>query len=315
MKADKHLLKQWAEELGFMQVGFARAEFLEEDAPKLEQWLKMGMHGEMHYMENWFDKRLDPRLLVEGAKTVMVLTYNYYNPAIQLDPHAPKISMYAYGKDYHYVIRAKLNELIARMEEKYGQIQARGFTDSAPVLEGAWARQAGIGWQGKHTIVINNKRGSFFFLATIIMDLEVEADNPFRTDHCGTCTRCIDACPTDAIIAPNLLQANKCISYLTIELKEAIPEEFKGKMEGWAFGCDICQQVCPWNKFSITHQEPDFMPVDDLLQMTSNEWEAMTQETFSSIFSKSAVKRTKFKGLMRNIAFLKAAETPEDDLQ
>ncbi len=298
-------LELWAVELGFQQIGFAQADFLEDEAPRLESWLNKGYYGQMHYMQNWFEKRLDPRLLVEGAKTVMVLTYNYFPEETQRVSDVPKISKYAYGTDYHYVIREKLNEIIARAQEKYGDFAARGFTDSAPILEGAWAQRAGIGWTGKHTLLINKDRGSFFFLATIIMDLDVEPDNPFRTDHCGTCTRCIDACPTDAIIGPRLLDASRCISYLTIELKEAIPEEFKGKMEDWVFGCDICQDVCPWNKFSTPHSEPHFAPHPDLLNMTRKDWEELSQETFSQVFKKSAVKRTKYSGLMRNIRFLK----------
>lgn len=304
----KQDLTTWALDLGFQQVGFARADFLEEEAPRLENWLKLGYNANMGYMENWFDKRLDPRLLVDDAKTVMVLTYNYYTDQKQTDEDAPKVSKYAYGIDYHYLIREKLNEIISRAQEKYGAFHARGFTDSAPVLEGAWAKRAGIGWSGKHTIMINKNRGSFFFLASIIMDLNVEEDVPFKTDHCGTCTRCIDACPTDAIIAPRLLDASKCISYLTIELKEAIPDEFQGKMEGWVFGCDICQDVCPWNRFSIAHQEQAFKPQSEWIDLTAEEWEQMTQETFSRLFKKSPIKRTKYSGLKRNIEFLKKKE-------
>lgn len=302
---EKNLIRQWAYELGFHQIGFARADFLEKEAPLLEKWLKMGMHGQMHYMENWFDKRLDPRLLVDNARTVMVLAYNYYQKYKQIDKEAPKISQYAYGKDYHYVIKEKLQELIERIRELYGDVQARGFVDSAPIMERAWAKKAGLGWTGKNTLLISKKRGSFFFLATIVMDIEVAEDLPFQTDHCGSCTKCIDACPTDAIIAPELIDASKCISYLTIELKDAIPDTFKGRMQGWAFGCDVCQEVCPWNRFSIQNTEAAFRPPDELLKMNLKDWESLTQETFSKLFSKSAVKRTKWSGLHRNITFLK----------
>lgn len=297
-------IENWAIDLGFQQIGFAKADFLEEEAPLLEKWLKNGFHGQMQYMENWFDKRLDPRLLVDGAKTVIVLTYNYYQEENVLSQQAPKISQYAYGKDYHFVIKEKLNELIFRIEEVHGAVQSRGFVDSAPVLERAWAKKAGIGWNGKHTLMINKNRGSFFFLATIIIDLELEESSPFTAHHCGTCTKCIDACPTEAIIAPEIVDARKCISYLTIELKDAIPDEFKGKMDGWMYGCDVCQQVCPWNRFSIAHQEPAFKAAEQLLSMTLKDWQEMTQQTFSQIFSKSAVKRTKFIGLKRNLEFL-----------
>lgn len=309
----KETLKKWALELGFQQVGFAKADFLEEEAPRLESWLNEGFNGKMHYMNNWFDKRLDPRLLVDDAKTVMVLTYNYFPELTQTNTGAPKITKFAYGVDYHYVIREKLNTIIERARELYGDFSARGFTDSAPVLEGAWARKAGIGWAGKHTLLINKKRGSFFFLATIIMDLEVEEDVPFISDHCGTCTRCIDACPTDAILGPRLLDASKCISYLTIELKDAIPDEFKGRMEGWAFGCDICQDVCPWNKFSLPHSEAAFQPQEEMINMSWEDWDEMTQETFNRLFKKSAIKRTKFSGLKRNINFLKDTSTEKNE--
>lgn len=302
------LLKKWAKELGFQDIGFAKATFLHEEAPLLEQWLKNGFHGQMSYMENWFDKRLDPRLLVDNAQTVIVLTYNYFPEKNILSTQVPKISQYAYGKDYHIVIKEKLNELISRISEKHGAVQARGFVDSAPVLERAWAKRAGIGWNGKHTLMINKQRGSFFFLATIVIDIAIEESHSFEVNHCGTCTRCIDACPTEAIIAPEVIDARKCISYLTIELKEAIPEEFKGKMDGWMYGCDVCQQVCPWNRFSITHQEPAFQAAEQLLKMTLRDWEEMNQQTFSQLFSKSAVKRTKFLGLKRNLEFLELGE-------
>ncbi|HUH74184.1 MAG TPA: tRNA epoxyqueuosine(34) reductase QueG [Chitinophagales bacterium] len=300
----KELIQQWALELGFQQIGFAKAEFLEKEAPLFEQWLKNGFHAEMKYMENWFDKRLDPRLLVEGAQTVMVMTYNYFTPEKQISEDAPKISKYAFGEDYHEVIRAKLNLLIDKIRINYGDIHARGFVDSAPVLERTWAKKAGLGWTGKHSLLINKRKGSFFFIASVIMDLKVEEDSPFVTDHCGSCTKCIDACPTDAIVAPGVVDANKCISYLTIELKDSISDQFKGQMEGWAFGCDICQDVCPWNRFSITHQEPAFQPIDTILEMNMKDWENLSQEAFGKIFKKSPLKRTKWKGIQRNIRFL-----------
>jgi epoxyqueuosine reductase len=296
------VIKSIARELGFSFCGIAKADFLAEEAPRLEQWLKEGRHGRMHWMENHFDKRLDPRLLVPGAKSVVSLLYNYFPDLTQSDPDAPKISRYAYGEDYHDVIRDKLKEMMARIQEKTGQVEGRVFVDSAPVMDKAWAARAGLGWQGKHTNLINKGHGSYFFIAELIIDLELESDGPV-TDHCGTCTACIDACPTDAIIAPYVLDASRCISYLTIELREAIPEEFKGRMEGWAFGCDICQEVCPWNRFSTPHNEPRFSG-GKVPELTSREWKEMTREVFTEVFSKSAVKRTKYEGLMRNIAFL-----------
>jgi epoxyqueuosine reductase len=303
MSGIRHQIEVWAKELGFLDIGIAKAGFLEEEAPRLESWLNQHYNGEMAYMANWFDKRLDPRLLVEDAKSVIVLSYNYYTDAQQV-ADAPKISKYAYGEDYHLVIRKKLNELIARMREQYGDIHGRGFVDSAPVMERAWAEKAGLGWNGKHTLLINKQKGSFFFLAVLITDLEIEPDAPMNTDHCGTCTRCIDACPTDAIVQPWLLDASKCISYLTIELKESIPDEFKGKTQDWMFGCDICQDVCPWNRFSKPHIEPAFLPKPALLQMSRADWQEITDEVFKELFSKSAVKRTGLKGLKRNIEFL-----------
>jgi epoxyqueuosine reductase len=303
MSLQQHI-RQWASELGFMQTGFARAGFLEEEAPRLEQWLNQHFHGQMHYMANWFDKRLDPRLLVEDAKSVMVLSYNYY-PELLQNETVPKISKYAYGEDYHDVIRAKLNELIQRIAEITGPFNGRGFVDSAPVMERAWAQKAGLGWRGKHTLLIDKQAGSFFFLAVLITDLDIPADEAFQSDHCGTCTRCIDTCPTEAIVAPYVLDASKCISYLTIELKEAIPESFRGKMDNWAFGCDVCQDVCPWNRFSKPHQEPRFKPNPLLLSMDKNDWMEITEDIFKQIFSKSAVKRTKWQGFQRNLDFLR----------
>ncbi len=298
-------IKNTAQELGFLFCGIAPAQFLEEEAPRLEQWLKSAYHGEMTYMEHHFDKRLDPRLLVDGAKSVISLGLNYYTEAQQADPEAPKISIYAHGEDYHTVIKQKLKTLLERMREEIGEINGRAFVDSAPVLDKAWAKQAGLGWVGKHTNLISKQKGSYFFLAELIVDVELAYDAPMQTDHCGSCTRCIDACPTEAIVAPYVVDGSRCISYLTIELKNEIPAEFQGKMDNWMFGCDVCQQVCPWNRFSIPHQEPAFIPHPDLLEMNSKDWEEITEEVFSKVFSKSAVRRTKFAGLKRNIAFLK----------
>jgi len=299
------LIKAEALRLGFMQCGIARAEFLEEEAPRLENWLKNSHHGQMGYMENHFDKRLDPRLLVDDAKSVISLTLNYFPEEQQSDPNAPKISKYAYGADYHRVIKDKLFLLLNFITENIGEVSGRAFVDSAPVLDRAWAKRAGIGWVGKNSNIISKKSGSFFFLAELIIDLDLSYDEPFATDHCGTCTKCIDACPTEAILSPFIIDANKCISYLTIELREEIPQHFDQKMDNWMFGCDICQDVCPWNRFSAPHTEPAFQPNEKLLQMKREDWMDITEEVFTKIFKNSAVKRTKFKGLTRNIDFLK----------
>jgi len=299
------MIKDEALRLGFMQCGIAKAGFLEEEAPRLEKWLKNNHHGEMAYMENHFDKRLDPRLLVEGAKSVISLTLNYFPKERQTDPDAPKISAYAYGKDYHLVIKDKLFQLLKFIREHIGEVDGRAFVDSAPVLDRAWAKRAGIGWVGKNSNIISKKSGSFFFLAELITDLELAYDSPFATDHCGTCTKCIDACPTDAILSPAVIDASKCISYLTIELKNEIPRHFSDKMNNWMFGCDICQDVCPWNRFSVPHTEPAFQPSENLLQMRKEDWLDITEDVFKQIFKHSAVKRTKFKGLSRNIDFIK----------
>jgi epoxyqueuosine reductase len=299
------LIKDEAERLGFMQCGISKAEFLEEEAPRLEKWLTNNHHGKMAYMENHFDKRLDPRLLVDGAKSVISLTLNYYSDAEQVDPEAPRISKYAYGSDYHQVIKQKLFELLEFIGENVGEVAGRAFVDSAPVLDRAWAKRAGIGWIGKNSNLISKKSGSFFFLAELIVDLDLEYDNAFETDHCGTCTKCIDACPTEAILSPFIIDAKKCISYLTIELKDEIPNQFNDKMDNWMFGCDICQDVCPWNRFSVPHSEPAFQPNENLLQMKKADWLDITEEVFQTIFKNSAVKRTKFKGLTRNIDFLR----------
>lgn len=300
-----NMIKAEAERLGFMFCGIAKADFLAEEAPKLEQWLKEGRHGKMSYMENHFDKRLDPRLLVDGAKSVISVALNYYSPQQQTDAEAPKISKYAYGIDYHFVIKDKLKALQQFITENIGEVAGRAFVDSAPVLDKTWAKKAGIGWIGKNSNLLNKQTGSFFFLAELIIDLELAYDHPFQTDHCGTCTKCIDACPTEAIIKPYVVDGSKCISYLTIELKEQIPNEFKGKMDNWMFGCDICQDVCPWNRFSTPHQEEQFIPHPDLLHLNKRDWEEITDDVFSKLFKKSAVKRTKLAGLQRNINFLK----------
>ena len=299
-----HLIKAEAQRLGFMFCGIAKAEFLEEEAPRLENWLQQGRHGEMQYMENHFDKRLDPRLLVDGAKSIISLALNYYNDQQQNDLLAPKISKYAYGLDYHEVIKEKLRELLYFIQEQIGDVGGRAFVDSAPVMDKAWAKRAGLGWVGKNSNLINKKNGSFFFLAELIVDAELGYDVAPTTDHCGTCTRCIDACPTDAIVAPYVVDGSRCISYLTIELKNNIPQEFKGQTDNCMFGCDVCQNVCPWNRFSTPHNEPAFAPHPDLLGMTQRDWQEITQETFQQVFKKSAVKRTKFTGLKRNIEFL-----------
>lgn len=305
LSAYSQLIKKEAKNLGFMFCGIAKAGFLEEEAPRLENWLKQNMQGEMHYMENYFDKRLDPRLLVDGARSVISLGLNYYTEQHQLDPSAPKISKYAYGTDYHYVIKDKLKQLLTVINEKIGEVNGRAFVDSAPVLDKAWAKRAGLGWVGKNTNLINIKNGSFFFLAELIVDIELEYDIPSTADHCGTCTRCIDACPTEAIVAPYVVDGSRCISYLTIELKNEIPADFQGKMDNWMFGCDICQDVCPWNRFSVLNHEQAFQPNQELLIMDKREWEDITEDIFQKVFKNSPVKRTKYSGLKRNIEFLR----------
>ena len=297
-------IKNWAKELGFTNCGIAKAEFLEEEAKNLENWLTNKYNGEMHYMHNHFDMRLDPRLLVPDAKSVISLTYNYFTDQPQ-NSNAPKISKYAYGVDYHFVVKDKLQLLFQKIQDEYGEISGRCFVDSAPILEHAWAKRSGNGWIGKHSLLINKQQGSFFFLSEIILDLELEYDNHIATNHCGTCTACIDACPTNAIVDNKVVDGSKCISYLTIELKDAMPAAFQEKMDDWMFGCDVCQDVCPWNRFSKKHTEPLFEPKPALLNMERREWHELSQETFNEIFKKSAVKRTKYEGLKRNIQFLK----------
>jgi len=301
----KQAIKDKAQELGFFYCGFSKADFLEEEAPRLEAWLKNNYHGSMAYMANHFDKRLNPKLLVDDAQTVISLLLNYHTESSQKDPDAPKISKYAYGEDYNFVIKDKLSELLNFMRKEIGDIGGRIFVDSAPVMDKVWAQKSGLGWMGKSTNLIHPKEGSFFFIAEIITDIQIEADGPMK-DYCGTCTKCIDACPTEAIIAPYLVDGSKCISHLTIELKDAIlPDQFKGKMDNWMFGCDVCQDVCPWNKFGKIHQEKRFQPSARLLDLTKGDWEDLEQETFQLLFKNSAVKRTKFEGLKRNISFLK----------
>lgn len=297
-------IKEHAKRLGFLSCGISKAGFLEDEAPRLEQWLAQGHHGSMTYMERNFDKRLDPTKLVPGAKSVVSLLYNYYPSAKQSDKEAPKLSKYAYGKDYHFVVKEKLKELMHSIGEEIGEVSGRAFVDSAPVLDKAWAAKGGLGWLGKHTNLISKKTGSFFFIAELIIDLPLEADTPV-TDHCGSCTACIDACPTDAIIAPYQVDGSKCISHFTIELKDAIPQEVKGKFDNWAFGCDVCQDVCPWNRFSTPHQEPEFEPSPELMNLTKNDWHEITEVVFNRLFEKSAVQRTQFSGLQRNLQFLK----------
>jgi epoxyqueuosine reductase len=304
----RDLIRTKAIELGFYSCTFSKAAFLDEEAPKLDEWLTNGYHGKMSYMENHYDKRLDPRLLVEGSKSVVTLLFNYYSDKKQSDLSAPKISMYAYGEDYHVVVKEKLKELLQYISVEIGEVHGRVFVDSAPVMDKAWAKRSGAGWIGKHTNLISKKAGSYFFVAELILDLELEPDGPV-TDHCGSCTRCIDACPTEAIVAPYVVDGSRCISYFTIELKEELlPNEFKGKMDNWMFGCDVCQQVCPWNRFSKPHNEPRFEPHEDLLAFTHNDWSDLTEELFSQLFKNSAVKRTKFEGLKRNIFFLNKSE-------
>lgn len=298
------MIKNEAKRLGFLSCGISKADFLEEEAPRLEHWLNKNMHGEMQYMENHFDKRLDPTKLVEDSKSVVSLLLNYFPSKEPQDKTAPKISKYAYGSDYHFVIKKKLRQLLEFIYEEIGEVSGRAFVDSAPVLDKAWAAKSGLGWVGKNSNLITKDTGSFYFIAELIIDLPLNYDNP-TTDHCGTCSACIDACPTNAIVDPYVVDGSKCISYFTIELKNELPSSMKGSFDNWMFGCDICQDVCPWNRFSKAHSEPLFNPNEKLLSMTKSEWEEITEELFQEIFKKSAVKRTKYSGLKRNINFLK----------
>lgn len=297
------IIKSEAQRLGFLSCGISKAGFLEEEAPRLERWLKQNYHGEMSFMESYFDKRLDPTLLVDDSKSVISLLLNYYPPELQTEG-SYKISKYAYGKDYHNVIKKKVKKLLNYIKAEIGDVSGRAFVDFAPVMDKAWAAKSGLGWIGKHSNLLTQKVGSFYFIAELIVDLELDYDHA-TTDHCGTCTACLDACPTEAIVAPYVVDGSKCISYYTIELQDNLPTEMKGKFNDWMFGCDICQDVCPWNKFSKAHNEPLFQPYPELLSYTKKDWEEITQETFEKVFPNSPLKRAKLSGLKRNIDFLK----------
>ncbi|MDF2189958.1 tRNA epoxyqueuosine(34) reductase QueG [Paraflavitalea sp. CAU 1676] len=297
-------IKSLARELGFDYCGIARAQRLDEDARRLENWLQQGMHGSMRYMENHFELRIDPTRLVPGAQSVITLLLNYY-PAEKQDPDALQVSKYAYGKDYHEVIREKLNRFLAHIRLQIGEVQGRGFVDSAPVLERAWAQKSGIGWIGRNGNLLTKQGGSFFFIATLITDLPLVYDDPFAKDYCGTCRKCIDACPTDAILDNKVIDGSKCISYFTIELKEKlIPSDMKDKFDNWFFGCDTCQDVCPWNRFSTPTRETEFSPIPELLNFSTAEWQSMTEDAFRKIFRHSPLKRSKYQGIQRNLSFV-----------
>ena len=304
MQRNTAFIKETASRLGFDYCGIAHAQRLDDDATRLEQWLRKGMHGTMRYMEKYFDMRVDPGKLVPGAKSVITLLKNYY-PSQQQEAGVPKIATYAYGKDYHTVIRQQLTALLEEIKENIGEVYGRGFVDSAPVLERTWAMRSGLGWIGKNGNLINKQSGSFYFLATLITDLELEYDDAFAKDFCGSCTKCIDACPTDAILPDKVVDGSKCISYFTIELKEMlIPGDMKGKFDNWMFGCDTCQDVCPWNRFSKPTNEIQFSPLPEILNLSTKEWEMMTEESFKKIFNDSPLKRSKFSGIQRNLKFL-----------
>ena len=298
------LIKQAASRLGFSFCGIAKAVPLHEDARRLEAWLNKGMQGNMKYMENHFELRVDPSRLVPGARSVITLLMNYY-PAQTQQEETPKVSKYAFGKDYHEVIRAKLNQLLATMNQEIGAVTGRGFVDSAPVMERSWAQRSGLGWIGRNGNLINKQQGSFFFIATLIVDIPLLYDDPIAKDYCGTCRKCIDACPTDAIQENKVIDGSKCISYFTIELKELmIPENMQGKFDNWMFGCDTCQDVCPWNRFSVSNTEPEFTPIPELLEFSLQDWQELTEESFKKIFRYSPLKRAKFEGIRRNLRFL-----------
>ena len=297
------IIKAESKRIGFLSCGISKAGFLEEEAPRLENWLNNNMNGQMSYMENHFDKRLNPTLFVDDAKSVISLLLNYYPSELQ-NEDSYKISKYAYGQDYHHVIKEKLKELLHFIQTEIGEVSGRAFVDSAPVLDKAWAAKSGLGWLGKNSNLITQKMGSFYFIAELIIDLELEYDSP-TTDHCGSCTACLDACPTEAIVAPYVVDGSKCISYFTIELKDNLPQEMKGKFDDWMFGCDVCQDVCPWNRFSKSHNEPLFQANSNILNFSKSDWEEITTDTFQKVFKNSAVKRTKYEGLLRNINFLK----------
>jgi epoxyqueuosine reductase len=301
------IIKKKATELGFEFCGIAKAAQLEDDARRLESWLNKGLQGNMQYMENYFDLRIDPQKLVPGARSVITLLMNYY-PEQKQNIHAPKIAKYAYGQDYHEVIKAKLNALLLSIKENIGEINGRGFIDSAPVLERSWAQKSGLGWIGKNGNLINKQSGSFFFIATLITDIELTYDDGYTKDYCGSCTKCIDSCPTDAILPGKVIDGSKCISYFTIELKEMlIPETMKNKFDNWMFGCDICQDVCPWNRFSKPTNEIKFNPLPEILNFSNADWEELTEESFKKIFAHSPLKRSKWNGIKRNLQFIKNA--------
>jgi epoxyqueuosine reductase len=304
------IVKETARSLGFSFCGISKAEFLEDDAPRLEAWLRRGYHGKMGYLEQHFDKRLDPTLLVPGAKSVVSLIYNYFPAKTLSHPENLKIARYAYGKDYHIVLKDKLAEMLSVLRDEIGDTNGRIFVDSAPVMERSWAKRSGIGWTGKNSLLLNRTMGSYFFLAELIIDLDLEPDAPTK-DYCGSCTACMDACPTDAITEPYVVDASRCISYLTIELKESIPNDFKGKMDNWIFGCDICQEVCPWNSFANPHRESQFDPNISGERMSSNDWLEMTDEVFAKVFAGSPLNRTKLSGMQRNVRFVK--DNPNED--
>lgn len=303
LKQRTDFIKATAYKLGFSFCGVARAEFLEEEAPRLEAWLKRGYQGKMGYLENHFDKRLDPTLLVPGAKSVVSLLYNYFPEKEIASSGGYKVAKYAYGEDYHFVVKEKLRELVDEIGSHIGEVHGRVFVDSAPVMERAWAKKSGLGWIGKNSLLLNREAGSFFFLAEMILDLDLEYDGPVK-DYCGTCTACMDACPTDAIPEPYVVDGSRCISYFTIELKEEIPAEMKGKFGNWIFGCDICQDACPWNRFAKPHGQPRFNPTEEFQNMTADDWRELTEEVFQKVFRNSPLKRSKFEGLKRNINFL-----------
>jgi epoxyqueuosine reductase len=304
--ANNHTLfiKQTAADLGFDFCGISKAVFLNEDARRLETWLQKGMHGNMQYMENHFDLRVDPSKLVPGARSVITLLLNYF-PEKKQSPKSPKLAKYAYGEDYHDVIREKLKLLIKSIKLNIGEVNGRGFVDSAPVLERTWAQKSGLGWIGKNGNLISKQQGSFFFIATLIIDLTLTYDDEFAKDYCGTCTKCIDGCPTDAILPGKVVDGSKCISYFTIELKDAlIPEKMKGSFDDWIFGCDVCQDVCPWNRFARPANEIKFTPVPEILNFSTSDWESLTEESFRIIFKDSPVKRAKYNGIKRNLQFI-----------
>lgn len=310
--AHAQTIKKIAADLGFQYCGISKAEFLADEAPKLEEWLARQYHGKMDYLVRNFDMRLDPRLLVDGAKSVVSLIYNYAPEKELATDGSYKLARYAYGEDYHHVIKDKLREFMERIHASIGEVGGRVFVDSAPVHERAWAAKSGLGWIGKNSLLLNRNMGSYFFLAELIIDLELTADGPIK-DYCGTCTACMDACPTDAIPQPYVVDGSRCISYLTIELKEAIPDEFADKMDNWVFGCDICQEVCPWNRFAKPNSEGAFQPNAQLAAFTKQDWQELTKEVFQKVFKKSAVKRTKYEGLMRNISFLEGNAKSSDE--